>query len=214
MPRSSQFALTYRYLQLAEEHAAGWASVKPHVFKQLFGVLRVCPDLRTRLGARVESYGELRNIVEQLEARHVAVLGRGGVAGAAAAAELARLRAQVATARAASPGCAWSEPEYLLDPSFGGAWYMRYRPDAYGGRKAPLASAEAVTSAGSGAGAGVAGTGTGACAGGGDAGVDKGAGTDAVVGGGAATAPGRKRARGGGSGEGGNEGEGESDRVA
>jgi tRNA-dihydrouridine synthase 1 len=164
--RSNQFVLARRYLELAVEHSAGWTAVKPHVFKLLFGAWRVFPDLRARLSARVADIADIRAIVDEAEARYAAGeadfdavvaasaaggAAAGGAAGGAAesaassplesaAADLLAMRAQLAAARAARPNCAWSEPEYLRDVGHAGAWYMRHRPDAYNGRKAPSRS--------------------------------------------------------------------------
>jgi tRNA-dihydrouridine synthase 1 len=50
---------------------------------------------------------------------------------------LDELSEQWRAARSADPPVGWSKPQYLLDPAVGGSWYMRYRPEAYGGATAP-----------------------------------------------------------------------------
>jgi hypothetical protein len=138
--RCSQFELCARYLELAVEFPAGWPAIKPHVFKMLFGALRVFPDLRQRLGEKARSVDEVAAIVREAAARFEASAFKGALA--AGSAELAALRAEARLQRERNPRCAWSEPEFLLDPSFPGSWYMRFRPDAYSGRRAPARNSE------------------------------------------------------------------------
>ena len=138
--RCNQFELCTRYLELVNEFPAGWPSVKPHVFKMLFGALRVVPDLRQRRGEKARSVDEVAAIVREAAERYEASVFRNALV--AGSAELATLRAEAGAQRERNPRCAWSEPEYLLDPSFPGSWYMRFRPDAYSGRKAPALNSE------------------------------------------------------------------------
>jgi len=145
-----QFALTRRYLALFEEcgpaKAAGIA--KGHVFKQLYGVWRVFPDLMERLSTGAPTLDAMRGVVEDAAARYDAAFrpvlftgARGGGAGGGGVAPYAAaLRATLegdggaawAEAAAGAPECAWAPPYYLADPAQPGAWYMRHRgADAY-----------------------------------------------------------------------------------
>ena len=150
--RSSQFALAKRYLELAKDHKAGWSAIKPHIFKILFGALRVFPDLRSKLGERLTSIEAIQAVVLDMEGQYKALMSAnkqklGSTSGQlisplrTVSSELSLLHDLVTAKRASDPSCAWTDPEYLFDPAYGGAWYMRHRPDAYNGRKPPAANA-------------------------------------------------------------------------
>jgi tRNA-dihydrouridine synthase len=152
--RSSQFALAKRYLELAKEHKAGWSAIKPHIFKILFGALRVFPDLRSRLGERMTSIDAIQAVVRDMEDKYKALMSQYKHQNdttlttkfqiisplRSVSSELSMLKAQLNAKRESDPSCAWTDPEYLFDPAYGGAWYMRHRPDAYNGRKPPAAN--------------------------------------------------------------------------
>jgi tRNA-dihydrouridine synthase 1 len=150
--RSSQFDLAKRYLELAKEYKAGWSAIKPHIFKILFGALRVFPDLRSRLGERMTSIDAIQSVVLDMEEKYKVMIKTSNKQESSSTTnrlisplytvskELEILRAQVLEKRASDPSCAWTDPEYLFDPAYGGAWYMRHRPDAYNGLKPPAAN--------------------------------------------------------------------------
>lgn len=140
--RSDQFVLAQRYLDLAEASGAGWSSIKPHCFKMLFGVWRVMPDLRDRLSEQCKKVDTVRDIVREAEARYHAIWAPQIAAVLSDPTSQQRQLVDVAQAQwleasKGQPNCAWSNPAYLIDPAVGGSWYMRYRPDAYAGKKAP-----------------------------------------------------------------------------
>jgi len=154
--RSSQFDLAKRYLELAKEYKAGWSAIKPHIFKILFGALRVFPDLRSRLGERMTSIDAIKSVVLDMEEKYKVMIKTSNKQESSSTTdnqvnslisplhtvskELEILQTQVAERRASDPSCAWADPEYLFDPAYGGAWYMRHRPDAYNGLKPPAAN--------------------------------------------------------------------------
>ena len=163
-----QFALTRRYLELAEGAALSDLGVaKGHVFKQLYGVWRVFPDLMEQLAVRSYSLANVRSVVAEAEARYRGVFGGvlfegGSEAGAGSSssdsssgssvaapaplapygpelqAALQEASALQAREAAADPRLAWSAPYYLVDPAQPGAWYMRHRASgSYGGALPP-----------------------------------------------------------------------------
>ena len=151
-----QFSLTRRYLALVEEteYTAHLGIVKGHVFKQLYGIWRVFPDLMERLATGSHSFASIKGIVEEAAARYRAVFGpvlfeAAAVAGGDSGIAVPRYKAPLRTALegegeglwrdavAAAPEVAWCAPYFLADPAQPGAWYMRHRSNAYNGCAAP-----------------------------------------------------------------------------
>ena len=101
-----QFALTFRYLQLAQDTAmTDLGMAKGHTFKQLYGVWRVFPDLMEKLAGRSYSLADVLTTVREAEARYKAVYSPVlfAAAAAAAAAAVSEGSGAAATAAQASP---------------------------------------------------------------------------------------------------------------
>jgi len=137
--RADAFALARRYLALAAEaNFSHVGIVKGHMFKMLFGALRAFPEHMDALARDAKTLPDIAAVVERAAASCAAAYGAGAGAGALAGAAAARDAARAAAAGdAAAPPLAWADPEYLADPAQPGAWYMRHRPDAFGGLQAP-----------------------------------------------------------------------------
>ena len=138
---ANAFALTRRYLDLARENDfTNVGTIRGHMFKLLFGVFRAFPETMDTL-LRAKTVAECEAAVEVAAAAHTAstyatsLHTATGIAGAEIAA--AQRKAAGMVASAAGKPLAWAEEGYLIDPSIPGAWYMRHRPDAYEGAKAP-----------------------------------------------------------------------------
>lgn len=70
---SDVFALTRRYLDLCDETGyARMGIVKGHVFKSLFGVWRVFPELRTALAESARTMDDVRRLVDAAAVRYAA----------------------------------------------------------------------------------------------------------------------------------------------
>lgn len=138
---ANAFALSRRYLEIAREtNFKNVGTIRGHMFKFLFGVLRAFPQVMDSL-LKAKTMEEVEAVVETALAVHgastFADASRSAAGIAATEAAAAQRKAAGVIAGFQGKPLAWAEEGYLSDPSIPGSWYMRHRPDAYSGAKAP-----------------------------------------------------------------------------
>lgn len=137
---ANAFMLARRYLEICREcNFTNVGIIKGHMFKFLFGALRAFPGVRDALARDSKTLEDIAAIIERASDEHArSEYGGGECASSASLSAAATLRQEAAqAATSAGTPLGWSQPGYLVDPAVPGAWYMRHRPDAYAGARAP-----------------------------------------------------------------------------
>lgn len=172
LPRVNTLAVIKRYLQIAKEHPGGnhWGIMKTHVIKTTFGVFRGLPGAQQTLEAALHAgalvcdndwrgaidimLAAVATIEEQYVRDVQPKLVRPGSTLPSGWYALDQYHAEIRTrqvkdtrawedARREHVTAGWARPEYQWDPVVPGAWYMRYRKDAYGGEGSKAGSRDA-----------------------------------------------------------------------
>lgn len=149
--QNNQLDIAYRYLQLYDLYGTDtdFVNAKAHIFKFLFGFLRIYHDIRDLIHHTHEykNLNTFKKCVEELQHRfrkdwypqlyEVDPCTGELVYKREYQQQLHILYQEWEKNKELHPNLAYCTPEYLIDPSQPGAWYMRYRTEAYGGRKPP-----------------------------------------------------------------------------